>query len=91
MPFISGEVTMISRLQRLHSAPIFIATILMTAVCDSTKVVNIDRMSEAAFPYAEAGLTKREATAHLIDRFAFGAGLSGFQTCSVQSESEKKP
>jgi hypothetical protein len=33
-----------------------------------------DADTTQAFPYERAGLTKREAAAHLLDRFTFGAG-----------------
>ena len=42
-------------------------------------------------PYAEAGLTEREAAAHLLSRFTYGARHSPVSGRSANRESEPEP
>ena len=50
----------------------FAFTILL-ATCLSTLSISTDAVSKTKLPYKKAGLSERQAAAHLLERFAFGA------------------
>ncbi len=60
----------VSQIPKLR--PALIAMALWVAVV-STPFVQADGETPSRLPWREAGLTERQAAAHLLDRFAFGA------------------
>lgn len=54
---------------------VYFRAILMLVICFSFNSFRVSSTEQAAFkfPYLQAGLTEREAIAHLLNRFTFGA------------------